>query len=111
LGTILKGEAGKEVNPTLLRGHVPDFSKPNPALPPRPAPKLAAKPAPEPAPAPAPRTSIPRWYWLAADLLLVAFALVLQRQSPGKLTSGLAVGAVVLGGALAVWAVRPASNR
>jgi hypothetical protein len=110
LGTILKGEAGKEVNPTLLRGHVPDFSKPNPAPPPKPGPKSAPKPLPEPAPA-APRASIPRWYWLGADLLLVAFALLLQRQSPGKLTSGLAIAAVILGGALAVWAVRPTANR
>jgi len=100
LGTLLKAEEGKEVNSTLLRTHVPDFSRPKP--------EEVVTPAPE-AEAAAERSGIPRWYWLGADLLLVVFALLILYKSPAPWPAakeGLAVGAVVLGGGLALWGLR-----
>jgi hypothetical protein len=52
---------------------------------------------------------IPRWYWLGADLLLAALALIICCKSPSPLTPmrrALAIGALVLGGVMALWALR-----
>lgn len=88
LGTLLRVEAGKEVNPTLLRG---------------------AKTT-EPEANPAPKPTIPTWYWLGADLLLVGLALLLAFKGPSPVSGTrliVAIAAVALGGAFALWAVRP----
>ena len=88
LGTLLKVEAGREVNPTLLRG----------AKTTEPDPKPAAKPA------------IPTWYWLGADLLLVGLSLLLVFKGPSPISTIrliFAIVAIALGCAFALWAMRP----
>ena len=92
LGTLLKEEAGKDVNPTLLRGPRPEAAQGKPP----------------------PRASVPPWYWLGADLLLVTFALLILYKSPAPLPAtkrAVAVVAVVLGGGLALWALRPTAGK
>jgi len=88
---LLKVEAGKEVNPTLLRGVGPATAGPKPA----------------------PKESIPTWYWLGADLLLVGLALLMVYKGPLPLSASrrvAAIGAVALGGILALWAIRPSKE-
>ena len=91
LGSLLKVEAGKEVNPTLLRGAGPGTAGPKPAQ----------------------KESIPTWYWLGADLLLVGLALLMVYKGPLPLSASrrvAAIGAVALGGILALWAIRPSKE-
>jgi hypothetical protein len=91
LGTLLKGETGRNVNPTLLQGQVTE------------------RPRSEPEQKVEQRASWPVWYWLAADLALVTLALIVVYRSPVPLSAGrqaLAVIAVALGGVFAVWAAK-----
>lgn len=111
-------EAGKEVNPTLLRGHIPDLTQRRPAPDAKPEeqkPRTPQEAQAHPFPTTAtPPQAMPMWYWLAADLLLVALALLLVFKRPGPLTplrGCIAVGSVVLGGGLALWALRQSAEK
>jgi hypothetical protein len=104
LGALLKEEADKEVNPTLLRGHIPVFSRAEPSA----SSEQEQANGREDAEAPT-RAAIPVWYWLGADLLLVALALAIAFKGAAPVSATrriVAVGVVVLGGVLAVWALR-----
>jgi len=88
---LLKGERAKIVNPTLLQGQGTE------------APEARTRGKMEQ------RAGWPIWYWLAADLALVALALLILYKSPVPLPAArraLAVFAVALGGVFAVWAAK-----